>query len=285
MNRYDSARSVSILGILGNLFLFFIKIVVGIACNSQSMIADAANSATDIFASLMSFIGNKIACEPGDYSHNFGHGKAEYIFSLFISLSMVFLSAKLLYDAIKSLIFQHTFSFSWFLILVCIITIIVKLLLYLHAKKSLNKNYNILISATMQDHRNDCIITASTLTSILFSFIHIYWLDSIVGIGISAWIFYSGIKLFIESYNILMDVSIDDETKNLILDIINKYPDIKNLENISSTPVGYQYMIVVTICLDGNMTTFNSHNLADSLENDITKLDKIYKTIVHVNPV
>ncbi len=285
MNRYDGAKTVSILGVLGNLFLFFIKIVVGIASNSQAMIADAANSATDIFASLMSFIGNRIASEPGDNSHNFGHGKAEYIFSLFISLSMVFLSAKLLYDAIINLISQSVFTFSWFLVVVCIITILVKLSLYVHAKVILKNNYNILISATMQDHRNDCIITSSTLISILFSFIQIYWLDSIVGIGISIWIFYTGIKLFIESYNILMDVSIDSQTQSLIMDIINNYPDIKKLDNISSTPVGYQYMVVVTICLDGNMSTFDSHNLADLLENDITKLDKIYKTIVHVNPV
>lgn len=285
MDRFDSAKTVSILGILGNLFLFFIKIVVGIASNSQAMIADAANSATDIFASLMSFIGNRIAREPGDNSHNFGHGKAEYIFSLFISLSMVFLSAKLFYDAIMNLISQSTFTFSWFLVIVCIITILVKLSLYIHAKIVLKNNYNILVSATMQDHRNDCIITTSTLVSILFSFIHIYWLDSIVGIGISVWIFYTGIKLFIESYNILMDVSVDIQTQNLIMDIINKYPDIKKLDNISSTPVGYQYIVVVTICLDGNMSTFDSHNLADLLENDITKLDKIYKTIVHVNPI
>lgn len=44
------------------------------------MIADAANSAGDIFASLMTFIGNKIASVPQDADHNFGHGKAEYIF-------------------------------------------------------------------------------------------------------------------------------------------------------------------------------------------------------------
>lgn len=286
MNRYDGAKTVSILGVLGNLFLFFIKIVVGIASNSQAMIADAANSATDIFASLMSFIGNRIASEPGDNSHNFGHGKAEYIFSLFISLSMVFLSAKLLYDAIINLISQSVFTFSWFLVVVCIITILVKLSLYVHAKVILKNNYNILISATMQDHRNDCIITSSTLISILFSFIQIYWLDSIVGIGISIWIFYTGIKLFIESYNILMDVSIDSQTQSLIMDIINNYPDIKKLDNISSTPVGYQYMVVVTICLDGNMSTFDSHKIADDLEKEIDKkIDEVYLTVIHVNPI
>lgn len=82
-----------------------------------------------------------------------------------------------------------------------------------------------------------------------------------------------------------MDVSIDSDTEKMILDLAYSYRDIKNIDNISSSPVGYQYIVVVTIYVDGNMSTFDSHRLADSLEKDITKLDKVYRTIIHVNPV
>lgn len=285
MNRYDSTKRAGILGIFGNIFLLIIKAIVGIASNSQAMIADAANSAGDIFASLMTFIGNRIASEPGDKTHNFGHGKAEYIFSLFISISMIFVAAKLLYDSTLSLILQETFSFSWFLVAVCIITIVVKLFLFIYTYKLSKKYNNILLEANMKDHRNDCIVTTFTLISILFSLVNIYWFDGIVGIGISIWICYTGVKILIESYNVLMDTSIDANTEKMILDIAHSYKDIKNLDDISSTPVGYQYIIVLTIYVDGNLSTFDSHNLADSLEQDITKLDKVYKTIVHVNPI
>ena len=71
MNRYDSTKRAGILGIFGNIFLLIIKAIVGIASNSLAMIADAANSAGDIFASLMTFIGNRIASEPGDKTHIF----------------------------------------------------------------------------------------------------------------------------------------------------------------------------------------------------------------------
>ncbi len=57
------------------------------------------------------------------------------------------------------------------------------------------------------------------------------------------------------------------------------------MDEISSTPVGYQYVIVLTIYVDGNMTTFESHKLADQLEKDVTLLDKVYKAIVHVEPI
>ena len=80
-----------------------IKAVVGFTSKSQAMIADSINSAGDIFASLMTFIGNKIASVPGDEDHNFGHGKAEYIFSLFIAISMILVSIKTIIDAIITL--------------------------------------------------------------------------------------------------------------------------------------------------------------------------------------
>lgn len=285
MDRFEVTKKAGMYGIIGNIFLLIIKSIVGFASGSQAMIADAANSASDIFASLMTFIGNKIASEPGDKTHNFGHGKAEYIFSLFISISMMVVALKLLYDAILSLVYHSELTFSWFLVFVCIITIMTKLALFLYTNKLSKKQHNILLEANKKDHRNDCIVTTFTLISILLSLLGIYWFDGIVGIGISIWIFITGLKIFIESYNVLMDISIDENTQNLICDLIKKYPQIQKADEISSTPVGYQHIIVLTIYVDGNMSTFDSHELADKLENDITKLDNVYQTIIHVNPI
>lgn len=283
--RYKTTKKAGVFGIIGNIALLIIKAIVGFTSKSQAMIADSINSAGDIFASLMTFIGNKIASEPKDEDHNFGHGKAEYIFSMFIGISMVIVSAKLLYDSVITLINGSELQFSWFLLLVCVITIITKLFLYLYTKHAYNQYKNILLEANMKDHRNDCIVTTFTLLSALLTLCNIYWFDSVVGIGISIWICYTGINIFMESYNVLMDISIDDKTKDLIYDLAKAYPEIKSVESLTSSPVGAKYMIFLTICLDGNMSTFESHKLADSLEKNVNELDMVYKTIVHVDPV
>lgn len=96
---------------------------------------------------------------------------------------------------------------------------------------------------------------------------------------------FAGIKIFIESYNVLMDISIDEHTKDTILSLIHNYKEIKSIENIYSTPSGYNHVIILTICVDGNMSTFDSHSLADNLEKDIKKLDNVSDAIIHVNPV
>ena len=80
MKRFEAANRASILGVIGNLFLFIIKLVVAIFSSSQAMIADAMNSASDILSSIMTYIGNKVASVEADDDHNLGHGKAEYIY-------------------------------------------------------------------------------------------------------------------------------------------------------------------------------------------------------------
>lgn len=286
MDRYKETKYVGIAGILGNIFLLIIKGFVGFMSGSQAMIADAANSAGDIFASAMTFIGNKIASEPRDEGHNFGHGKAEYIFSFFISLSMIGVAIKLFVDAISSLVFGSKLEFSWLLVLVCITTIIVKFCLYMYAKKVAERHNNILLKSNMKDHRNDCIVTTFTLISILFSLIGWFWVDGVVGLGISVWICYTGIIIFIESYNVLMDISLDKNSTDLIYNLGKNYSEIIKIENLYSVPVGYKYVVVFTIYIDGNMSTFKSHAIADSLEKDIlNNIEQIDSVIIHVHPM
>lgn len=282
--RFKATKKTGIYGIIGNTFLLVIKAIVGVASKSQSMIADSINSAGDIFASIMTSIGNKIASVPRDADHNFGHGKAEYIFSMFIAISMIIVSIKMIIDAIMKLFKGNEIIFSWWLIIVCIITIITKLALFLYTRKMYIKYNNILLQASMEDHRNDCIITTFTLISILLSLKGFNWFDSIVGIGISGWILKTGVEIFSESYNILMDASIDEETKDIILELVHGNKEIKGINSLYSAPVGYQYVIFLTIAVDGEMTTFDSHKLADKLENSILELDKVYKAVVHVEP-
>ena len=279
-------KNASILGIIGNLFLLIIKGAIGYLTNSRAMIADALNSAGDIFTSLMTFIGNKIASKPIDDDHNLGHGKAEYIYSMLISVTMIFMSIMIFKDSIITLISKNTYEYSNWLVIICITTIIVKLSLYIYTNNLSKKYNNLLIKASSKDHLIDSIITFFNLISCILAKSNIYLLDPIVGIGISIWIAYTAITIFNESYNVLMDKSISNDTKQKVLDTIKKYKEIKKINHFNSTPIGYQYQISFTIFVDGNLTTYQSHEIADRLEKEITKNnDDIYLTVIHVNPI
>lgn len=285
MNRYKSGKIASILGILGNLFLLIIKCIVGIITNSQAMIADSINSASDIISSILTFIGNKIASKPRDEDHHLGHGKAEYIYSMLISILIILVAITVFKDSLVSLFNPSIFNFSIWYIIVCIVTILVKLGLFLYTNKVAKVYNNLLILANSKDHRNDMIVTFFTLLSGILMYYGINFVDSIVGIGISIFILATGIKIFIDSYDVLMDKAMNEDTKREVLAIIKKYPEVKKIQHFNATPVGYLYQISFTIFVDGNLSTFESHDIANKLEEEISALDDIYVTIIHVNPI
>lgn len=286
MDRFKSAKRASTLGIIGNMFLLIIKGIIGIITKSQAMIADTLNSAGDIFSSLMTYIGNKIASQPSDDDHNLGHGKAEYIYSMLISVIMILVSLLIVKEGIITIIYNKTYNYSTWLIIISIITIITKLSLYIYTSKIWKKYKNLLVKANAKDHINDCLLTSCTLMSCIFAKYNIFILDGIVGIIIGSWILVTSLKIFKESYDVLMDKAISNETKNEVYEIIKKHKEIKKINHFNSTPIGYLYQISFTIFVDGNLTTFESHEIADKLEKEITKkIDEIYLTVIHVNPI
>jgi len=286
MKRFKKVKIASIFGIIGNLFLLIIKTIIGFITNSQAMIADAFNSAGDILSSIMTFVGNEIASIPSDDDHNLGHGKAEYIYSMLISIVMILMGLFVFKDSFFSIFNHSKYNFSTWLIVVCITTIITKLFLFIYTDKLSKKYNNILIKANSKDHRNDCVITLCNLIACLLTLIDIYWFDGIVGVGISIWMIITSIKIFLESYDVLMDKSISNETKDRVYEIIKAHEEIKKVIHFNSTPVGYKYQISFTIYVDGNLSTFESHKIADDLEKEIgKKMDEIYLTVIHVNPI
>ena len=130
--KFKEIKKASLLGVFGNLFLLLIKGIVGFISGSQAMIADAFNSASDILSSIMTFFGQRIASKPKDEDHNLGHGKAEYIYSMLISIIMIIMVFKVFKDSIVNLFTLEKATFTPWLIVVCALTIIIKIGLFLH---------------------------------------------------------------------------------------------------------------------------------------------------------
>ena len=284
--RHKRVERAAILGIVGNIFLIIIKAIIAIITHSQAMISDAFNSAGDILSSFMTFIGNKIASKEADDDHNFGHGKAEYIFTMLISITMLVVAIKLLISSIESLFIEYNYNFSYGLLIVGAITFIVKILLFIYTRKIAREENNLLIEANALDHRNDCILTTLTTIAAIFGMFGITYVDGIVGSLVAIYMGLTGIKLFKESFDVLMDKGMNEENKNKVLEIIKKYDEVKKIQHFNSTPIGYQYQISFSIFVDGNLSTFASHEIAHKLEKEITNtLDEVYLTIIHVNPM
>lgn len=283
--RGKETMKIGIVGIVGNIMLFIMKFFIALSSKSQSLLADSINSATDIFSSIMTLIGGKVSSEPSDEGHNYGHGKAEYIFSLLISIIMAYLAIQIAVEGTKSLVDRNEFTFSYVLVLVCAITIVVKGCLYLYSKKVGEKSENILILANAQDHINDVWTTTSVLIGVLFGMFGIYFVDGLVAILIAMKILFEAIKIFMESYNVLLDSSMDTKSLEKIMDIVRKNEEVDHIDKITSKSVGNKYIVIVKISVDGEMTVNESHKIAGKIKSDLLQEKNVYDVIVHINPV
>ena len=283
--RSKETQKVGIIGIVGNVFLFVIKIAIALVSKSNAMLADSINSGTDVLSSLMTFIGGKIAGEPSDDEHNYGHGKAEYVFSLIISLIMGYLAIKIAWNGINSLIDGTKFEFSYALIIVCLVTIITKFCLYKYTNKIGKKTNNILILANSEDHINDVYTTASVLVGVGAALVNLYWLDGVVAILIAIRIFYSAIEFFMQSYDVLLDKSMPEKEIEEIKEIIKSYEKIKRMDKLTSKAVGNSFIVIIKVAVNGNMTVSESHDIVGKMKAEVMKQKNVYDVVVHVNPM
>lgn len=110
------------------------------------------------------------------------------------------------------------------------------------------------------------IVLLQCLLPYQFCLVGIYFLDGVVGILISIWIIKTEIILFLESYKVLMDTSIDSSIKNEIIEKVLRYQQVKKVSEFYSVLVGYKFVIVIAIDVNGKISTVRSHKIADDIE-------------------
>lgn len=284
MNRNKSIQRVAVLGIGGNILLLAGKLTVGFAAGSQAMIADGLNSAGDVFASVMTYVGNRISAQPGDEDHPYGHGKAEYIFSMIISFSLLLVAFSIFRSALNALLNGNSFIYSPQLVIVAVGTIVIKFLLYLYANKVGHVHQSLLALANAEDHRNDIFITTLTLISIAAGFFNFFLVDGIGGILIAFWIAFSGFKIFTSAYEVLMDTNIDEDLTVDMVDIINKIPGVDHIDAITAKPTGLNFLLIVKVSIDAHISVYEGHEIASNVRKILENMSHVEEVVVHVNP-
>ncbi len=284
MNKAKSISKMSILGIFFNLILLILKLLIGVFTMNQTMIADGLNSAGDVLSSVLSFIGNKIASTPNDDDHPYGHGKAEYIFSMFIGLTLIYVTFTIFKGGLSSIFEKKTFIYSPYLLLVAGITIVVKLGLYLYCDKLYKKFHSLLAHAAGIDHRNDVFITTLTLISAISGYFGYFLVDSIGSMFIALWLAYSAFEIVIGSYNVLMDTNIDKNLMTYYAKKIDHIEGLDHIDEITARPTGLNYILIVKVSVDAYMTVYDSHNIAKKIKLLLMEESSVDDVIVHINP-
>ncbi len=192
-NTYGNLGSA--VGIAANVLLSVIKIVIGLIGGSLSITADGFNNLTDVGSSVVTLIGFKLANKPADRDHPFGHGRMEYISAFIVSFLILLVGFELLKNSVTALIDGATSPvFSKTAIAILVISIVIKLWLFLFNKKIGKTIDSSALIATAKDSLNDCIATAAILVAaVVTSLVKLpFNLDAVMAIGVALFILWSG---------------------------------------------------------------------------------------------
>ena len=278
----------SLIGIVFNSILFFMKLIIGIFTSSMSIISDALNNMTDFGSSIVSLVGFKLAGKKADKEHPYGHERIEYITGMITSFIIILVAALLIYNSITSLISgESSASFSIWAFVILGVSILSKLVLSF-IYKGLGKTINsVALIANKQDALNDAISTSVVLIASIVQFFYpnLWFLDNSVSILVALFILYSGIKMVRETASPLIGEVPDESLIEKIIANIKEYKGVLGVHDVMFHSYGpTKTFMTCHVEVDGYEDTFTSHDLIDNIEKEISNKYKILLTI-HMDPV
>ena len=272
-------------GIICNCLLAAGKLIVGHMTSSMSITADGLNNLSDGASSIVTLLGFKLAEKPADRKHPYGHARIEYIAGLTVAVMILFIGLELGKSSVEKLIDPEPIEFSFPAVWVLCASILVKLFMMLfNLKMGRRINSNALL-ATAADSRNDVMTTSAVLAASIVEHFYDVRIDGVMGIAVSLFILYSGIKLAGETMSPLLGEGANPELQKQITDYINGCPMVLGCHDLMVHDYGPgRRYASIHVEIDKNEDPMACHARIDRMERECLKN---YGThlVIHYDPV
>jgi cation diffusion facilitator family transporter len=287
MTAEQTAIKTSYFSIFGNTLLAVIKALAGVYGNSYALIADAIESTTDIFSSLLVLFGLKYAKKPADANHPYGHGRIEPLITFIVVAFLVTSATIIAYESIQNIRTPHETPEAWTLIVLACIIIWKEISFQVVMKKS-KETHSSSLKADAWHHRSDAITSVMAFIGIaiaLFMGKGYETADDWAALLASGFILYNSYLIFRPALGEIMDEHLYDE---LIQEIREKSVEVDGIlgtEKCYIRKAGMKYHVDLHAMVDGNITVTEghdlSHKLKDHLHQEVRNLGHI---LIHIEP-
>ena len=288
MKNENTAIKTIYFSILGSAFLAIIKGLAGFFGNSYALIADAIESTTDIFSSLLVLFGLKYAKRPADDNHPYGHGRIEPLIT-FLVVGFLILSALIIaHESINNIQTPHETPKAWTLLVLGGIILWKETSYRLVLKKSLQTNSSSL-KADAWHHRSDAITSVMAFIGISIALIFgkgYETADDWAALFAAGFIVYNSYLIFRPALGEIMDEHVYDDLIEEIRTVSKKVDGVLGTEKCYVRKAGTKYHVDLHAMVDGDISVskghFISHQLKDRLQKCIPNLDHI---LIHIEPL
>ena len=283
--RESFGKLSGVITIICNLFLFGFKLLAGIISGSISITADALNNLSDMGSSLVVLFGFHLAAKPADPDHPYGHGRIEYVSAFIVSGLILLVGFELLKSSFDKILHPQDITFTILSVVILAASILVKLLLYFFNNALGEKISSKALKATAQDSLNDALTTLAILVSVIVMMVAKINIDAYIGLAMSLFILYSGIKTAKETLDPLLGEPLDKETALAIEKEIMSFDGFLGIHDL--VPHNYgpgRCFASVHVEVPANTDIIKCHEQIDLCEKLVAEKLGITLTI-HMDPV
>lgn len=263
--------SVLLVSLITNFMLSVFKIITGIIGSSGALIADGIHSFSDLVTDVIGIIGSIFSKKPSDEKHPYGHGKIEYLISIFIGLVILSLGFMIIYDSINRKVIVP----SVIVIFVSMFTIIVKFLLaHFLVKKGRELNSCILVSSGKESSTDVISSVVVLVASILMQTnIEIFkYSDIIAGILVGIFVVKVGFDVLKENIStILGEQETDNDYLNDVKKVMLENSHIKSIDDLIILKYGPYYKLISKVSITHNLSITKAYEIINKIEREIKK--------------
>lgn len=286
INEGKIVNRVSVMGIAGNIMLSVFKLVAGILGHSGAMISDAVHSLSDVFATVIAYMGVNMSKKKADQEHPYGHERIECAASLILGFILFMTGFEIGIVTIKKIISGQPLAVPGMIALIAaIVSIATKEAMFhytRHCAKLLNSEA---FMADAWHHRSDALSSIGSLVGIGGARLGFPVLDPIASLFICLCIFKVAYDIIRGALDNMVDTSCGREYEDQLSELISKVGGVKRIDLLHTRIFGNRIYVDAEIAVDGSMSLDKAHAIAEKVHNQVEAHDSNIKHImIHVNP-
>jgi len=283
----DKGIRTTIIGIFTSIILASVKAVAGVLGNSYALIADAIESTSDVFTSLIVLTGLKIAKRPADKTHPYGHGKAEPFAGILVAAALFMAAVVIIIQSIHEIITPHHAP-APFTLIVLVVVVIVKEFLFRFIIKVGDSVDSVAVKNDAWHHRSDAITSGAAFIGIAIALIGgkgYEEADDFAALCASFIIIYNSYRLFKPALYEIMDTAPSNEVIDKIIKIALLVDGVIAIDKCFARKMGFQYYIDMHVIVDGSITVYHGHEIAHTVKNKLlNSFENISDVLIHIEP-
>lgn len=283
--RFDSANRVIQVGFWVNAGLMTMKLLAGHFGKSEAVFADGMESAADFVAILSTMIALRIGRKPYDEAHPYGHGRAESIAAIIVSLVIFATGAWILLRSVHTIIERSFEAPRVVAVAAAFVTILIKEALFRYSHRVGRKLESPALLAAAKDHRKDAITSVSTLIGVTGAFFGLTFMDPLAAGITSFFIFHIGYETFISSAHDLMDGKPSEQFVGDVIQLAEGVEGVEHVHEIKARRSGQYVIVDLKLDMDAEMTVKKSHAIATEVKRRIfERFPNVGDVMIHINP-